>query len=658
METVKAAEVSVPPQADGGADGEAAAPPAASSISSPMEEFKRRLEDILSTHGSAAGLLDQQVVMEDDTEKMKKEPKGDIPVAMETEVCLIMKSLNKRSPPEKKLEDVVKKYAEMAVLRRSDEKKLCVLQQKLCVLLDERQQLQEESRSSITARSELETLCRELQGHYTVLREETLQRCRVDEEKRTEITGHFQNMLTEIQAQIEQHSTRNDKLCHENSNLTDKLEGLMSQCETREESLEKINKHRDLQHKLTEAKLQQANALLTEAEEKHRREKEYLLREAIDKTKKCYAMKEQELAMKKKLTLYAQKFDEFQATLAKSNEIYVRFKKEMDNMSEKMKKMDNESTLWKTRFENCNKSLNDMINERTEKSKEYDVFVLQIQKLQRLCDALQRERVMLYEKIKQVQKTNSNIPAKVFGSLKAEDESTTLSPFELQELQEIQREDPVLTEDMSRLREEQIKLQEIADSLLSTPADNDEEDKKDVDPEEDLVASAFDHFNPKAQVVDVKPEASVVPQPEKVEEVPKPATSTAVENTSEMMTDTKSDAEKVPTQVVDKEVQPVKAEKEIQQQPAEPEKVKIDPQTDPKPEAAVALTLVKAAELKPVEDVKVQAEAVKVPEEVPTKSESATPSKNTPTMAASSTAEPSKKQTPKKKKKRNGKNAS
>lgn len=42
------------------------------------------------------------------------------------------------------------------------------------------------------------------------------------------------------------------------------------------QSLEKINKHRDLQQKLIEAKLQQANALLTEAEEKHKREKEYV----------------------------------------------------------------------------------------------------------------------------------------------------------------------------------------------------------------------------------------------------------------------------------------------------------------------------------------------------------------------------------------------
>lgn len=42
------------------------------------------------------------------------------------------------------------------------------------------------------------------------------------------------------------------------------------------QSLEKINKHRDLQHQLTEAKLQQANAQLAEAEEKHKREKEYV----------------------------------------------------------------------------------------------------------------------------------------------------------------------------------------------------------------------------------------------------------------------------------------------------------------------------------------------------------------------------------------------
>ncbi|XP_051265099.1 beta-taxilin isoform X1 [Dicentrarchus labrax] len=657
METsVKATEVLVPPQPNvaSSGEGEEKAPPAACGSSSdfvdPMKEFSRRLEDIIGSYGSAASVLEKQIVVEVETDKMKKEAKDDVAVAMETEVSLIMQSLNKLSSPEEKLEDLVRKYAELAALRRSDEKRLCVLQQRLSVLLDERQQLQAESLSSLTARSELETLCRELQRHYSVLREETLQRCKEDEEKRKEMTSHFQMMLTEIQAQIEQHSARNDKLCHENTNLTDKLESLMNQCELREESLENINKRRDLQHKLTEAKLQQANVLLTEAEEKHQREKEYLLREAIDKTKKCFAMKEQELAMKKKLTLYAQKFDEFQATLAKSNEIYVRFKKEMDNMSDKMKKMDKESNLWKTRFENCNKALNDMIEERTEKNKEYELFVLKIQKLERLCRALQEERVVLYNKIKDVRQANLNLPSKVLVDIpdtEDADKSPLLNP---EELQEILEEDPVLTEDMNRLKEQQAKLQEFASSLFATPSDNEEEVNDEVDPKEDMVASAFDHFKTKTQVKEeavsapeqvekVKSEAakSVLPQPDKVEEVPKPAVSppeapTPVENTSEMIP---ADAK---PQVEDKEVQPAKPDEEIQQQPSEPvptsepEKVKIKPPTDPKPEATEAEVLVEVKPVLPVEDEEVQ--------------------------AASSNADSSKKQTPKKKKKRNGKNAS
>ncbi|KAL3052053.1 hypothetical protein OYC64_004750 [Pagothenia borchgrevinki] len=638
METVKAEQLVPPPAKE--------APPAASSsTNNPMDEYKRRLEKILSSHGSASGLLDKQSLMEAEVEKMKAEPKEELPVAMEKEVCLIMKSLNKGSSPAKKLEEVVRKYAEVAVQRRGDERKVCVLQQQMSMLL-------EESRGSAAARSELEALCRELQGHYDTLREETLKRCRDDEEKRSEITGHFQSMLTEIQSQIETHSTRNDKLCHENSNLTDKLEGLMSQCEMREESLEKINKHRDLQHKLTEAKLQQANALLTEAEEKHRREKEYLLVQAAEWKLQTQTLREQGNLMQVQLTLYAQKFDEFQATLSKSNEIYVRFKNEMDNMSDKMKKMDKESTLWKTRFENCNKALNDMISERTEKCREYDIFVLKINKLERLCDALQRERGMLYEKIKQISKNNSNVSIKIFG-----DKSSDLSPFEQQELHEIGIEDPVLTEDMSRLKEEQTKLQEFANSLLNAPAHNDEEDNKEEETEDDLVASAFDHFQTKPQVkqeqvVDFKSEESVVPQSDKVTE---PATSSPVENTSEVMpTDTKPDVEKVPTQVMDKEVQPVKAEEEILMKPAEPtpepEEVKIDPPTDPKPKAAVEAKV----EAEPVKEQKVQAE----PEEAPTTSQSAPPSKDTPKTAAASNAESAKKQTPKKKKKKNAKNAS
>lgn len=66
------------------------------------------------------------------------------------------------------------------------------------------------------------------------MQEETLQRCREDDLKRKEITTHFQGTLSEIQAQIEEHSNRNTKLCQENSALAEKLKGLISQYDQRE----------------------------------------------------------------------------------------------------------------------------------------------------------------------------------------------------------------------------------------------------------------------------------------------------------------------------------------------------------------------------------------------------------------------------------------
>ncbi|XP_062266963.1 beta-taxilin isoform X2 [Platichthys flesus] len=603
METVKVVLTAQPDAASSSRDEDTSG----SDLCDPMQEFSRRLEAIISSYGAAASSLpDKQSSTDTETEKTKGGAKEDVTATMETDMSLIMQSLNKSSSSEEKLGDLVRKYAELATLRRCDERKLCVLQQKMCLL-------QEERRSSVAARSKLETLCRDLQSHYTTLREETLQRCREDEEKRSEITCHFQKMLKEIQTQIEQHSSRNDKLCQENANLTDKLESLMNQCDRREESLEKIERHRDLQHKLTEAKLQEANMLLTQAEEKHKREKEYLLREAIDKTKKCFGMKEQELAMKKKLTLYGEKFDEFQTTLSKSNEIYVRFKREMENMSEKMKTMEKESNVWKSRFENCNKALTDMMQERTDKAREYDQFVVTIHKLERLCRALQEERTILYDKIKGIRQSNSQLPEKLFSSSllsEAEDKAVLLTPVELQE------DDPMLTEDMARLRQEQAKLQEFADSLFATPADLDR-DAVDVDLGEDEVAAAFANFKTKPQVqqepasgAEQEVEADVSLQ-DKVEMVEKPDVS--------------------PAGAV--EVKP-EEEQLSAQEPAAAEKVEHPPATEPEAE-----TLKTPAEVKADEPVQ------------------ATPTDSKTTSSASNAAS-SKKQAPKKKKKRSGKSSS
>uniref|UniRef100_A0A8C3P2Y1 Taxilin beta n=1 Tax=Cyanoderma ruficeps TaxID=181631 RepID=A0A8C3P2Y1_9PASS len=382
------------------------------------EELSRQLEDIIKTYGSATSLMEKENTatgtdrlekgepgsLEDaeyedgneETEKEKLAP-GDASKAKEPssnkeqklekkilkglgkEATLLMQSLNKMNTPEEKLDLLFKKYAELLEEHRAEQKKLKYLQKRQAQITKEKDQLQSEHSRAILARSKLESLCRELQRHNKNLKEETIQRAREEDEKRKEITNHFQGTLSEIQAQIEQQSERNMKLCQENTELAEKLKSIIDQYELREE----------------------------------------LLNQAAEWKLQAKMLKEQETVLQAQITLYSERFEEFQKTLAKSNEVFATFKQEMEKMTKKMKKLEKDTATWKSRFENCNRALLDMIEEKAMRSKEYECFMLKIQRLENLCRALQEERNELYKKIKQAQ-----FPEEVNGNgiLEEEDE--------------------------------------------------------------------------------------------------------------------------------------------------------------------------------------------------------------------------------------------
>ncbi|XP_011488336.1 beta-taxilin isoform X2 [Oryzias latipes] len=368
------------------------------------EDLGQQLEDIISTYQAA------QIPAEpEDAEEVTaaKEADGRKDQKLEKkmlknlgkEAMLLMQSLNKLDSPEQKLEAIIKKHAELLEEHRSDQKQLKLLQKKLLQVLKEKDQLQGEHSRAVLARSKLEGLCRELQRHNKTLKEETLQRCREDDLKRKEITTHFQGTLSDIQAQIEEHSSRNTKLCQENGALAEKLKGLISQYDQREANLEKVFKHRDLKEKLLETKLSQANLFLKEADEKHKLEKHMLLKQAEEYKLQLKALKAQESEMRNQLDMYSRKFDEFQGTVSKSTSVYSGFKQDMDRMAKKMKKLEKECQSWKSRFDGCNKSLVDMVADKAIKEKEFELLTIKNQKLENLCRALQGERKSLFEKV-------------------------------------------------------------------------------------------------------------------------------------------------------------------------------------------------------------------------------------------------------------------
>ncbi|KAM3932282.1 beta-taxilin isoform 1-T3 [Leptodactylus fuscus] len=399
------------------------------------EELSRQLEDIIQTYASSgsvtaenqiSGLASKEEQLNDDggTEEVyAEEPKEAVPSSdpssakdsatnkdqkldkkmlkgLGKEAALLLQSLNKLNTPEEKLEALTKKYAELLEEHRTEQKQMKQMQKRQIQLIKEKDQLQGEHNKAILARSKLESLCRELQRHNKTLKEETIQRAREDEEKRKEITNHFQITLADIQSQIEQQSERNTKLCQENAELAEKLKSIVGQYEVREEHLDQIFKQRELQQKLVDARLEQAQELMKESEEKHKREKEFLLTQAAEWKLQTNMLKDQETMLKTQIALYSERFDEFQSSLTKSNEVFTTFKKEMEKMTKKIKKLEKDTNTWKTRFENCNKALLDMIEEKAMRAKEYECFVVKIERLEKLCRALQEERMELYRRIK------------------------------------------------------------------------------------------------------------------------------------------------------------------------------------------------------------------------------------------------------------------
>ncbi|PWA32808.1 hypothetical protein CCH79_00018054, partial [Gambusia affinis] len=336
------------------------------------------------------------------------------------EVVLLMQALNSLATPEEKLAALCKKYADLLEESRCMQKQLKALQKKQSQIVKEKIHLQGEHSKAILARSKLESLCRELQRHNKTLKEENGQRSREYEEQRKEAMLHFQMTLGDIEVQMEQHSSHNAKLRQENMELADKLKKLIEQYELREEHIDKVFKHKELQQQLMDAKLQRITEMMKEVEEKQQREREFLLKDATESRRKCELMKEQESQLKQQLSLYMDKFEEFQSTLAKSNEVFTTFRQEMEKMTKKIKKLEKETTQWRTKWESNNQALLQMAEEsrcvwntllqKTLRDGHFKALQGKLELLERLCRALQKERNDLSNQLSLLQEQRDKGP--------------------------------------------------------------------------------------------------------------------------------------------------------------------------------------------------------------------------------------------------------
>ncbi|XP_070189864.1 alpha-taxilin-like isoform X2 [Littorina saxatilis] len=294
----------------------------------------------------------------------------------------ILRALSSLNSPEEKLAALCKKYADLHEEHRVLQSSFKQQQRKMTVVQREKDQMQAEHTKAVIAKSKLESLCRELQKQNKAVKEESLLRTREDEERRKEISAKFQTTIAEIQTQMTDNHEKNVKLREENQDLAGKLKKFLEQYELREQQIEKMAKHRDLENQLADAKLSQAAAILKEEQERNLKEKELILLKATEQSHK-------NVALEKQLAMYKDRYEEFQGTINKSNDMFQKLKSEMDKMGKRIKKLEKEGAQWRAKWEASSKALLEMAEEKNQVDKQKVVLEKKIGKLESLCRALQ-----------------------------------------------------------------------------------------------------------------------------------------------------------------------------------------------------------------------------------------------------------------------------
>lgn len=202
-----------------------------------------------------------------------------------------------------------------------------------------------------------------------------------EQQKRQDLSKKFHTTIKEITTKMEEQGEERMKQLKENETLREKLKNLAEQYQIREQHYATQMKAKDLERQLLEAKLkQQADIALQEA----------LKAQAYKEQIASLAKTEGEL--RNQLSLYAEKFEQFQDTLTKSNDVFATFKQEMERMTKTIKQREKENAALKKKSEQSDITLIELVEERNGLRKQLETVKAQKLKLEGLCRALQADR--------------------------------------------------------------------------------------------------------------------------------------------------------------------------------------------------------------------------------------------------------------------------
>ncbi|TYJ36636.1 hypothetical protein E1A91_A05G320500v1 [Gossypium mustelinum] len=234
---------------------------------------------------------------------------------------------------------------------------------------------------TIAVRDKLESLCRELQRQNKMLMDECKRVSMEAQNLRLDLSARFQDAIKDVSNKLEEQKDDCLSQLKENEMLRNKLKELAEQYALSEQQYAQKLKQKTLELQLSDLKIKQ--------------HEEKLIQEQAQM--KVYAEQVSQLLVTEKnlrmqLTADGEKFQQFQDSLSKSNEVFETFKQEIEKMAKSIKELRKENVFLKSKCDKSDFTLIELVEERERMKKQLEKTKNQKEKLESLCRSLQAKR--------------------------------------------------------------------------------------------------------------------------------------------------------------------------------------------------------------------------------------------------------------------------
>ncbi|KAK5194991.1 hypothetical protein LTR92_005121 [Exophiala xenobiotica] len=281
-----------------------------------------------------------------------------------------------------RLEVVQKKYEDLLREMQKVEREYQKTKKRADQLQKEQEKGKSEFNKTATMKDKLEKLCRELTKENKKLKDENKKLEETEKRARENINEQLDQMLYDVQEVMNSKTTTHSENLHLELDelFKTRCKVLADQADIREMHFKAILRHKD--------------AEIAHLQAKHEVER----RRADAEAARCRTLTNQvstfthtEAELRSQLNIYVEKFKQVEDTLNNSNELFLTFRKEMEEMSKKTKRLEKENATLSRKHDQTNRNILEMAEERTRDKEDLERLRKQEQQMRNIIKTMQEQ---------------------------------------------------------------------------------------------------------------------------------------------------------------------------------------------------------------------------------------------------------------------------